>query len=105
MLDSTQNPNCNYKIFSTEGMLNYVSQSPAKEFLVATEVGILHRMKRNNPQKDFYPVYEEAVCEYMKLVTLKKLFAAIEEEKYEVKVPQQLADKARIPIERMLSIS
>lgn len=104
MLDSTQNPNCNYKIFSTEGMLNYVSQSPTQEFLIATEVGILHRMKQRNPQKEFYPVYEAAVCEYMKLVTLEKLSAALEEEKFEVKIPQALADKARIPIERMLAI-
>ncbi len=104
MLDSTQNPDCNYKIFSTEGMLNYVTESPAKEFLIATEVGILHRMKQNNPGKDFYPVYKEAVCEYMKLVSLEKLRNAIRDEQVEVKVPVALAERARIPIERMLSI-
>ncbi len=104
MLDSTQNPDCNYKIFSTEGMLNYVTESPAKEFLIATEVGILHRMKQNNPKKEFYPVYKEAVCEYMKLVTLEKLRNALKNEQVEVKVPVDLADRARVPIERMLSI-
>ncbi|MCG8336925.1 MAG: quinolinate synthase NadA [Proteobacteria bacterium] len=104
MLDSTQNPDCNYKIFSTEGMLNYVTESPAKEFLIATEVGILHRMKQNNPKKEFYPVYKEAVCEYMKLVTLEKLRNALKNEQVEVKVPADLADRARVPIERMLSI-
>ena len=61
-------------------------------------------MKQNNPNKEFYPVYDEAVCEYMKLVSLEKLRDAIKNEQVEVKVPIEPADKARVPIERMLSI-
>lgn len=93
------------KIFSTEGMLDYANKSDSKEFIIATEVGILHRMKKHNPDKLFYPVSEQSVCEYMKMITLEKLYASLAEEKYVVKVEKELADRARLPIERMLELS
>ncbi len=94
----------NIKIFSTEGMINHVRESEANEFLIATEVGILHRMKKDNPRKTFHPASEESVCEYMKMITIEKLYNSLLNEEYEVKVPRELALKAYLPIERMISI-
>lgn len=105
MLKATVHEDCkNIHIYSTEGMIKHVEKSDAKEFVIATEVGILHRMKKANPEKDFYPVSEDSVCEYMKMITLEKLFNALKNEQYEVKVPEELAVKAKLPIERMLQI-
>lgn len=105
MLKSTMYESCkNIHIFSTEGMIQHVKKSPAKEFVIATEVGILHRMKKMEPDKDFYPVSEDSVCEYMKMITLEKLYEALKNDQFEVKVPEELAKKARLPIERMLQI-
>ncbi|HSF27471.1 MAG TPA: quinolinate synthase NadA [Nitrosopumilaceae archaeon] len=93
------------QLLSTEGMMNYAKSSQAKSFVVATETGILYRMKQQNPEKDFIPVSENAVCQYMKMITLDKVYASLKEEKYEVKVPKETARKARLAIERMLAIS
>ena len=100
----------NYKnhqvqILSTEGMMNHVSKSDSKQFVVATETGILFRMRQQNPEKTFIPASENAECEYMKMITLDKVYRSLYDEKYEVNVPKKIADKARLSIERMLSIS
>ena len=100
----------NYKnhqvqILSTEGMMNHVSKSDSKQFVVATETGILYRMRQQNPEKTFIPASENAECEYMKMITLHKVYRSLYDEKYEVNVPKKIADKARLSIERMLSIS
>lgn len=92
------------KVLSTEGMLRHAQASPAREFIVATETGILHRMKKYNPAKQFFPVSETAICQFMKLITLEKVLRSLREEVFEVKVPAALADKARKPIERMIAI-
>ena len=93
------------QLLSTEGMMNYAKSSPAKSFVVATETGILYRMKQQNPEKDFIPVSENAVCQYMKMITLDKVYASLKEDKYEVRVPKNIAQKARLAIDRMLAIS
>lgn len=93
------------QLLSTEGMMNYAKSSPAKSFVVATETGILYRMKQQNPEKDFIPVSENAVCQYMKMITLDKVYASLKEDKYEVKVPKNIAQKARLSIDRMLAIN
>lgn len=93
------------QFLSTEGMMNYARDSPAKKFVVATETGILYRMRKQNPQKEFIPVSENAVCQYMKMITLDKVYASLKEDKYEVRVPKDIARKARLAIERMLAIS
>ncbi len=93
------------QILSTEGMMNYASTSAAKNFVVATETGILYRMRKQNPGKEFIPVSENAVCKYMKMITLDKVYASLKEEKYEVRVPKNIAQKAQLAIERMLAIS
>ena len=90
---------------STEGMMNHVSKSDSQQFVVATETGILYRMRQQNPQKTFIPASENAECEYMKMITLDKVYRSLYDEKYEVKVAKKIADKARSAIERMLSIS
>jgi len=93
------------QILSTEGMMNHVSKSDSQQFVVATETGILYRMRQQNPQKTFIPASENAECEYMKMITLDKVYRSLYDEKYEVNVPKKIADKARLSIERMLSIS
>ncbi len=93
------------RILSTEGMTRYVKESSAQEFIVATETGILHRMKKENPGKKFYPASEHAVCNYMKMNTLEKVVESLENLQYEVKVPKDLAQRARLPIERMIAIT
>ena len=92
-------------ILSTEGMLNHVHNSKAKSFVVATETGILYKMKQQNPDKTFIPASEKAECQYMKMITLKKVYDALVQEKNQVVVPKEIADKARLAINRMLAIS
>ena len=93
------------QILSTEGMMKYVNQSNATQFVIATETGILYRMRKQNPDKTFIPASEKAECQYMKMITLQKVYDSLMEDKYEVKVPKETADKARLAIERMLAIS
>ena len=92
-------------ILSTEGMLNHVRESKAKNFVVATETGILYKMKKDNPGKTFIPASEKAECQYMKMITLEKVYDALINEKNVVTVPKEIADKARLAINRMLAIS
>ena len=91
-------------ITSTEGMVNHVARSPKREFVVATETGILHRMRKETPGKDYFPVSAEMECRFMKMITLEKLLHSLEAGVHEVKVPSDIADKARLPIERMIAI-
>ncbi len=93
------------QILSTEGMMNYVKNSHAQQFVVATETGILYRMRQQNPGKTFVPASEKAECQYMKMITPEKVYNSLMEDKYEVKVPSEIANKARLAIERMLSIN
>ena len=93
------------QVLSTEGMMNYAKNSSSSEFVVATETGILYRMKQQNPEKTFVPASDKAECQYMKMITLDKVYDSLVNEKYEVKVPRNIAVKARLAIDRMLSIS
>ena len=100
----------NYKnrqvqVLSTEGMMNYARNSNSNEFVVATETGILYRMKQENPTKTFIPASEKAECQYMKMITLESVYDSLLNDKFEVKVPDDIALKAKLAIERMLSIS
>lgn len=92
------------QVLSTEAMVRYAGASPADEFIIATETGIMHRLKQQNPDKTFYAASEEAVCKHMKVNTLEKIVLALERLSPEVKVPEELAKRARLPIERMLEI-
>ena len=93
------------QVLSTEGMMNYAKNSSSSEFVVATETGILYRMKQQNPEKTFVPASDKAECQYMKMITLDKVYDSLVNEKYQVKVPKNIAVKARLAIDRMLSIS
>ena len=92
-------------ILSTEGMLKHVTESKSKNFVVATETGILYKMKQENPEKTFIPASEKAECQYMKIITLEKIYDALVNEKNVITVPKNIADKARLAINRMLAIS
>ena len=93
------------QILSTEGMMNHVHKSESNNFVIATETGILYRMKQQNPTKNFVAASTKAECEFMKMITLDKVYDSLLNNRYEVKVPKNIADKARLAIERMLSIS
>ncbi len=95
----------NVSILSTEGMLNHVRKSKASRFVVATETGILYRMRQQNPGKTFVPASEKAECQYMKMITLEKVHDALVNERYVVTVPAETAKLARRAIDRMLNIS
>jgi quinolinate synthase len=85
-------------------MIRRPAQSEAAEFIVATEVGILHRLRRENPTKRFFPANDRAVCTYMKVTTLPKVYRALERLEHRITVPRAIADRARAAIERMVSI-
>ena len=92
------------QILSTEGMIKRPALSGADEFIVATEVGILHRLRRENPSKRFFAANERASCAYMKVTTLPKVRAALMFNQHRITVPTAVADKARRAIERMVAI-
>ncbi len=91
-------------ILSTEGMINRPGQSDASEFIVATEVGILHRLRRAYPDKIFHAANERASCAYMKVTTLPKVLASLQRMEHRITVPDEIAARARLAIERMVSI-
>src|ERR687887_413200 len=95
----------NGHILSTEGMMNHARTSNAKQFVIATETGIIHRMKKENPNKEFIPMKEDAVCKYMKKINLEKVHNSLADMVYEVKVPSNIAEKAKLSIDRMLAVS
>ena len=92
------------QILSTEGMIKRPKESRANEFIVATEVGILHRLRRENPGKKFFAANERASCAYMKVTTLPKVLKSLELNQYPITVPREIADRARGAIERMIAI-
>jgi quinolinate synthase len=92
-------------VTSTEGMCKYAKTSAETEFIIGTEIGIIHRMKKENPGKNFYPASDKAVCPNMKRTTLEKVLWSLTDVTHEIIVPQDIADKARLSIERMLQIS
>jgi quinolinate synthase len=99
-----QNGCCGLKVRSTEGMINQARQSSASEFVVATEIGILHRLQKENPEKTFLPIDNEMSCKYMKMITLEKLHRALKDDVYHVAVKEDTRLKALKSIERMISI-
>jgi quinolinate synthase len=92
------------QILSTEGMINRPKISDAEEFIVATEVGILHRLRRENPTKRFFPANDLAVCAFMKVTTLPKVLNSIERLEHHIKVDPETSARARRAIERMIAI-
>jgi quinolinate synthase len=92
-------------VTSTEGMCRYVKTAEETEFIIGTEIGIIHRLKKENPQKNFYPASEKAVCPNMKRTTLEKVLWSLTDMTHEINVDHDIADKARLAIKRMLQIT
>jgi quinolinate synthase len=92
------------KILSTSGMVTAAKETQAKKVLVATETGMLHQLRKANPLVIFEPVNRAAVCKYMKMNTPEKLLEALRTGKDEVTVPRDIADRARLSVERMIAI-
>ena len=92
------------QILSTEGMIKRPNLSHNDEFIVATEIGILHRLRRENPTKTFIAANDRAQCAYMKVTTLPKVLRALETMTHEITVDPDIADRARVAIERMVAI-
>ena len=93
-------------VLSTEGMVNFAqARREQRDFLIATETGILHRLHKELPDQEFHAVSERAVCRYMKMITLENTRDALRDLAPRVTVPADIADRARMAIERMVAIS
>jgi len=92
------------KVASTTGILKYCHETDAKEFIIGTEIGLLHRLKKDNANKIFIEASKLADCPNMKLNTLEKILWSLEDMVYRVTVPDEIARKARLSIQRMLEI-
>ena len=91
-------------MYSTAGILKHAKESQKKQFVIATELGTLHQLRKDNPEKEFIPVHPGLICTEMKKITLENLLEALEKERYEVRVPQEVREQAIIPIQRMISL-
>ncbi|MCG2675819.1 quinolinate synthase NadA [bacterium] len=89
---------------STNGILEYVKKSEAKEFIIGTEMGIIHRLKKENPNKKFYPASENLICPSMKLITLKEIAQSLEEMRYKIEIPEEIRKRAKKSLNRMLAV-
>lgn len=105
-------PECTYEtqktadfVGSTSQMCTYAQQSTATTFIIGTENGILYRLKKENPNKKFIMAYDDAVCPTMKLNTMERLHASLNEEKHVITVPEHTAKKARKALEKMLELT
>jgi quinolinate synthase len=92
------------ELLSTGQMLNFAQKSSAKTFIVATETGIIHALKKRNPSARFIPASDRAICPNMKLVTLEKIVWALEDMQYKITVPQDITTRAKKAIDRMVEI-
>jgi quinolinate synthase len=92
------------EVLSTGGMCRYARRSEVKEMIVGTEVGIIHRLKKENPGKNFFPVSDKAICPNMKLITLEKVLWSLEDMTPEVKVPEEIRLEAKAAVDKMLEI-
>ena len=89
---------------STGGMLKYVQENPAKSFVIGTEAGIIHRLRKENPNKEFIALAPAPRCPNMKKITLESILKSLETMENSVELPSTLIERARLPIERMLAI-
>ncbi len=87
---------------STSGMIRYASASTAKEFIIATELGLNHRLGKENPGKRFYSPTKRAICPNMKMTTLPKAIQTLKEERYEIRLPEEIRQKALAAVEAMV---
>jgi len=91
-----------HEVASTSGMCRYARRDEVREMVVGTEVGIIHRLRKENPGKRFIPISEQAICPDMKLITLEKVLRSLEEMSPEVKVPEEIRLKAKAAVDKIL---
>jgi len=91
-------------VISTGGMSRYAKETPAREIIVGTEPGIIHRLKKEAPDKVFHPISDEVICPNMKRTTVEKILWSLEDMQHVIEVPEPIADRARRAIEAMLKV-
>jgi quinolinate synthase len=104
MLSEGMLPADRTKVLSTGGMVEEAKRSPAKRFIVATETGILHQLRRARPDRVFEPADQYATCRYMKAITTENLITSLRDGVHEIDVPDEIAARARRAVERMIEI-
>jgi quinolinate synthase len=92
------------EVMSTGGMIRYAQRDDVQELIIGTEIGIIHRLKKENPGKKFIPVSEQAICPNMKLITLEKVLWSLEEMRPQITVPEATRIKAKAAVDKMLAI-
>jgi quinolinate synthase len=92
------------EVLSTGGMCRYAQRDEVKEMIVGTEIGIIHRLHKENPGKKFIPISEQTICPNMKLITLEKVLWSLEEMSPEVKVPEEIRLRAKAAVDKMLRV-
>ena len=92
------------EVLSTGGMIRYAKREDVSEMVVGTEIGIIHRLRKENPGKKFIPISEQAICPKMKLITLEKVLWSLEEMRPQVKVPEATRLRAKTAVDRMLAV-
>ena len=91
-------------VLSTDGMISHSRSSPANQFIVATEVGLLHRLRKENGEKEFIAANEAALCPFMNRISLEKIRDSLRYRQFVVDVPEPLRTQALVPLERMISM-
>ncbi len=91
-------------MYSTAGIIKHSKNSPKKQFIIATELETLHKLRKDNPDKEFIPIHPQTLCGQMKKVTLENVLEALEKEQYTVTVPEDIRKRALAPIEKMMKI-
>lgn len=94
-----------HEVLGTGGMLRFSRQTEAKEIIIGTEINILHRLKKENPDKTFIPAFEQAVCPNMKLITLEKVLWSLQELTPVIKVEEEIRVRAKVALDKMLAAS
>ena len=92
------------ELLSTGQMLKFAAKSTVQQFIVATEIGIIHALKKQNPEAEFYPASTRAVCPNMKKITVDKVIASLEDKRYEITVPEHIRTRAKKSLDRMVEI-
>jgi quinolinate synthase len=92
------------QILSTGGMLKFAAKSTAKQFIIATEIGIIHTLQKQNPQKEFIIASPRAICPNMKRITIEKIVWSLEDMQYKMTVPEDIAVKARKALQKMVEV-
>ncbi len=92
------------ELLSTGQMLKYVAKSSAKRYVVATEIGIIHALEKQNPEAEFFPATERAICPNMKKISVDKVIAALEHMQYKIDVPEQTRIRAKTSLDRMIEV-